>query len=86
MSEDADRGHPAGRLIEVSGAVVRARSAAPLALNEVVYVGEQRLLGEVIALDGDVVTIQVYEETAGLAAGASIEASGGGSPTCLSRS
>ena len=56
-------------LIEISGWVVRARTDTPLSLREVVHVGNERLLGEVIALDRDVATIQVYEETAGLAPG-----------------
>ncbi|MBZ5558071.1 MAG: V-type ATP synthase subunit A [Acidobacteriia bacterium] len=68
---------PAGHLIEISGALVRARCLAPVGLNEVVYVGDERLVGEVIALDGDVATMQVYEETAGLSVGAPVEASGG---------
>ena len=56
-------------LIEISGWVVRARTDTPLSLREVVHVGNERLLGEVIALDRDVATVQVYEETAGLAPG-----------------
>ncbi|MBI3403040.1 MAG: V-type ATP synthase subunit A [Acidobacteria bacterium] len=68
---------PAGHLIEISGALVRARCTAPVGLNEVVYVGDDRLVGEVIALEGDVATMQVYEETAGLSPGAPVELSGG---------
>lgn len=75
MSGDATE--PAGRLIEISGAVVRARCGVPVALAEVVWVGDQRLIGEVIALDGDIATMQVYEETEGLSVGAPIAASGG---------
>ena len=66
----------AGSLIEIGGAVVRARYTMPIALGEVVYVGDERLVAEVIALDRDVATIQVYEETAGLALGAPIVPSG----------
>ena len=75
MTRDANE--PAGRLIEVSGAVVRARCGVPVALAEVVWVGDDRLIGEVIALDGDIATMQVYEETEGLCVGAPIAASGG---------
>ena len=35
-------------------------------MSEMVYVGEQKLVGEVIALDKDMTTVQVYEETTGL--------------------
>ena len=58
-----------GRITSISGWVVKAAAAAPLALREVVYVGDERLLGEVIALDRHEATIQVYEETEGIAPG-----------------
>ena len=38
-------------------------------MSEMVYVGEQKLVGEVIALDKDMTTVQVYEETTGLRPG-----------------
>jgi V/A-type H+-transporting ATPase subunit A len=59
----------AGRITEISGWVVRARATVPLALREVVLVGNERLIGEVIALDRTEATIQVYEETEGVAPG-----------------
>ena len=59
----------AGQLTDVSGWVVRARASRALALRELVHVGEERLIGEVIALDHDTATVQVYEETEGLAPG-----------------
>ena len=46
-------------------------------MSEMVYVGVERLVGEVIALDKDQTTIQVYEETSGLRTGETVEASGG---------
>jgi V/A-type H+-transporting ATPase subunit A len=45
-------------------------------MREMVTVGEKKLIGEVIALDGDIGTIQVYEETEGLTIGETIEPSG----------
>ena len=66
----------AGHVTEISGWVVRARVAIPLALREVVLVGHQRLIGEVIALARDEATIQVYEETEGVAPGDPLYASG----------
>jgi V/A-type H+/Na+-transporting ATPase subunit A len=58
-----------GNLIWISGPVIKARIAGPLGLLEQVQVGEARLTGEVIALEHDVATIQVYEETNGLRPG-----------------
>lgn len=66
----------AGRISEIAGWVVRAETAAPLALREIVLAGEQRLLGEVIALDRREATVQVYEETVGLAPGGPLFATG----------
>lgn len=67
---------PAGRLVSVEGAVVRARLDAPVALGEEARVGEQQLLAEVIALDGHTATAQVYEETTGLRPGMPLFAAG----------
>ena len=57
----------AGRITEISGWVVRAEPAIPLALREIVLAGNERLTGEVVALDRREATIQVYEDTEGLA-------------------
>ena len=45
-------------------------------MSEMVYVGKERLVGEVISLDKDLTTIQVYEETSGLRPGEEVTASG----------
>ena len=66
----------AGRITEISGWVVRARAATPLALREVVLVGNERLIGEVVGLERDEATIQVYEETEGVAPGDPLYATG----------
>jgi len=60
---------PGGRLIAVSGAVVKARTELPVSLGDTARVGPERLLGEIIELDGGTATIQVYEDTVGLAPG-----------------
>ncbi|HEY6908054.1 MAG TPA: V-type ATP synthase subunit A [Myxococcales bacterium] len=65
-----------GSITRVSGAVVEADCRGAVALGEVVRVGAERLLGEVIALRGGVATAQIYEETDGLAAGDPFEAAG----------
>ena len=63
------------RIVRVAGALVEARPL-PAALYELAFVGDRRLLGEVVRQDGDTATIQVYEETTGLALGEAVEASG----------
>ncbi len=66
----------AGRLVRVSGPAVVARGLGEVALNEIVWVGRDRLMGEVIRIQGDLATIQVYEDTNGLQLGEPAEASG----------
>ncbi|MDR3344548.1 MAG: V-type ATP synthase subunit A [Oscillospiraceae bacterium] len=53
----------------INGPVVTIAGATSLRMMEMVYVGENRLIGEVIGLDSAMTTIQVYEETTGLSAG-----------------
>lgn len=65
-----------GELVRISGPTVVARGLPAAALNEVVWVGAARLLGEVIRVEGALATIQVYEETAGLALGEPAEPTG----------
>ena len=60
----------------VSGPVVRAALEHPLQMMEMVHVGAERIVGEVIELGGHGATIQVYEDTTGLAPGAPVEGSG----------
>lgn len=61
------------RTLGVNGPVVKATGMAEFQVREMVMVGEKRLLGEVISLDGDTGIIQVYEETEGLKTGEVIE-------------
>ena len=65
------------QLYSINGPVVTVRGHTDLSLMEMVYVGSQRLVGEVIRLDADRATIQVYEETSGLRAGEPVEPTGG---------
>jgi V/A-type H+-transporting ATPase subunit A len=60
----------------VSGPVVQARPAHRFSMNEMVEVGDERLVGEVIGLDEDLATIQVYEDTTGLGPGAAVYVKG----------
>jgi V/A-type H+-transporting ATPase subunit A len=64
------------RLVRVAGPTVVVHGLDGAALNEVVFVGEEGLLGEVIRVEGDLATVQVYEETAGLALGEPAQATG----------
>ncbi len=66
----------APRITRVSGAIVEAQPLGGAALYELVQVGERRLLGEVIRLDADVATVQVFEETAGLGLDEPVERTG----------
>ena len=45
-------------------------------MADVVRVGEQRLIGEILTMNGDSASIQVYEETSGLGPGAAVETTG----------
>jgi V/A-type H+-transporting ATPase subunit A len=65
-----------GRVIAAVGPVVRATGLERATVGEVVHVGDRRLLGEIIGLEGDVATIQVYEETGGLVVGAPVVPTG----------
>ncbi|MDR1410393.1 MAG: V-type ATP synthase subunit A [Oscillospiraceae bacterium] len=60
----------------INGPVVTIAGPTALRMMEMVYVGEGRLIGEVIGLDVAMTTIQVYEETTGLSAGQPVYATG----------
>ena len=64
-----------GQINSVSGPVVTATDL-DAQMNDVVYVGEEGLMGEVIEIEGDVTTIQVYEETSGVSPGEPVESTG----------
>ncbi len=65
-----------GVITWISGPVVRARGSRHIGMLELVEVGEEHLVGEVIGLDGDIITAQVYEETSGMQTGAPIFGTG----------
>ena len=68
----------AARVVRVSGALAEARPMTEAALYELVRVGERGLLGEVIRIEGDRGTIQVYEDTTGLRVGEPVVLTGQG--------
>ena len=55
-----------GALVRLAGPTAVADGLDGVALNELVLVGEERLLGEVIRVEGARATLQVYEDTTGL--------------------
>ena len=67
---------PKGRIIWVAGPAVRADGMMGAKMYETVYVGEEKLIGEIIKLTGDVAFIQVYENTSGLKPGEPVVATG----------
>ena len=60
----------------ISGPVLRATADGPFALRESVRVGPQQLLGEVVRVAGDEITVQVYEDTTGLRPGTTLVGDG----------
>ena len=60
----------------INGPVVIAKDAASLKIREMVSVGQKKLIGEVISVDGDFATIEVYEDTSGLRANEDVESTG----------
>ena len=65
-----------GTIYGVNGPVIYLKGNTGFKMSEMVYVGKERLVGEVIALDKDLTTVQVYEETTGLRPGEIVEATG----------
>ncbi|MDI6702981.1 ATP synthase subunit A [Methanothermobacter wolfeii] len=66
-----------GRIIKIAGPVIIAEGMRGSQMYEMVKVGEDKLIGEIIELEGDTATIQVYEETAGIKPGETVERTGG---------
>lgn len=56
-------------IISINGPVIKAQGDGDFAMHDIVYISEERILGEVIKLTKDIATIQVYEGTTGLKIG-----------------
>ena len=74
----------------ITGSVLRARPDGSFRLREAVQVGERRLLGEVIRIALDSITVQIYEDTSGLRPGVTVAGTGRllsirVGPACLGR-
>ena len=64
------------KIYSINGPVVTIKGKTDLEMMEMVYVGNARLVGEVIRMNDKETTIQVYEETSGLGPGAEVETTG----------
>ena len=64
-----------GSIIKIAGPAVIARGMTGARMYDIVRVGAEGLLGEIIRLDGDTAFIQVYEDTSGLHVGEPVEVS-----------
>jgi V/A-type H+-transporting ATPase subunit A len=65
-----------GIIYGINGPVIYLKGNLGFKMNEMVYVGKERLVGEVVSLTSDTTTIQVYEETSGMKPGETVEATG----------
>jgi len=65
-----------GNIYGINGPIITIRGNLGFKMSEMVYVGEHRLVGEVIGLTKEQTTIQVFEETTGLKPGARVEGAG----------
>ncbi len=62
-----------GEITRISGPAVIARGLAGARMYDIVRVGKEKLIGELIRLDGDAAFVQVYEDTSGLYVGEPVE-------------
>ncbi len=66
----------AGKIVKVSGPLVVAEGLSDANMADVVRLGDQKLIGEILNMTGDSASIQVYEETSGLGPGAEVTTTG----------
>ena len=65
-----------GKIVKVSGPLVVANGMEDANMADVVRVGDQHLIGEILTMTGDSASIQVYEETSGLGPGGEVVTTG----------
>ena len=70
-----------GYIYGINGPVVKVKGSDNFGMQELVYVGNERLIGEVIGIKADTTIVQVYEETTGLKTGEPVI--GYGEPICV---
>jgi V/A-type H+-transporting ATPase subunit A len=68
------------KIYAINGPVIKVKASKAFSMLEMVYVGNKKLIGEVIGIDDEYTVIQVYEETAGMKVGEPVEPTGG--PLC----
>ncbi|MCD8180277.1 MAG: V-type ATP synthase subunit A [Firmicutes bacterium] len=66
-----------GQIFGINGPVVKVKGSDSFEMQEMVYVGEEELIGEVIGVTSDTTVVQVYEETTGLKKGEKVVGTGG---------
>lgn len=66
-----------GQIFGINGPVVHVKGSNSFEMQEMVYVGEEELIGEVIGVTSDTTVVQVYEETTGLKKGEKVVGTGG---------
>lgn len=70
-----------GVIFGINGPIVYLKGDPGFKMNELVYVGRERLVGEVIGLTSEKTTVEVYEETSGMKPGEEVH--GSGTPVCV---
>ena len=65
-----------GRVKRVNGPVIQISGITDAAMEELVHVSEMRIVGEIVKLNGDQATVQVYEDATGIAPGDNVYGSG----------
>jgi V/A-type H+-transporting ATPase subunit A len=65
-----------GKVARISGPAVIAEEMMGARMYDIVRVGEENLVGEIIRLDGDTAFVQVYEDTGGLTVGQPVVSTG----------
>ncbi|WP_102401952.1 V-type ATP synthase subunit A [Haloimpatiens massiliensis] len=63
-------------IVGINGPVIKGKGMKNFKMREMVTVGQKKLIGEIIILEDDIATIQVYEETSGLKVGEEIFSTG----------
>ncbi|MDR1315350.1 MAG: V-type ATP synthase subunit A [Spirochaetales bacterium] len=58
-----------GKIVKINGPIIQAQGLSSCGLYDVVEAGETKLIGEIIRLEGDIATIQIYEDNTGMRIG-----------------
>src|SRR5215472_10802371 len=72
-TEDDSMAAVTGKITRISGPAVIAEGLAGARMYDIVRVGKEKLIGEIIRLDGNTAFVQVYEDTSGLFVGEPVD-------------